>query len=181
MIATVLPEKALELLEIEHKEIRELIAELNEEEMTRPDTIEYGLYFGQECSFKDLLAHLICYEAYALEALENWHRGEKHWISDAMANPPEARRVHFKGIEDRSSILLQGVLDEWEQTQQNLKDAIGELSEEQWREAAPYPVNEPTDLGGMLEAILVAPPRPLYRHLPVHIPSGEAYIQQLRR
>lgn len=181
MLATTPPAKALELLTIEHNAVRELIEELTDEEMTRPDTIEYGLYWGQECSFKDLLAHLICYEAYALEALENWQQGEKHWISDAMADPQESRMVHFKGIQDRCDIPLEGVIEEWETTQQNLMDAISSLTDEQWRESAPYPVSRPTDLGGMMEAILVAPPRPLYRHLPVHIPDPEVYVKTLRR
>jgi hypothetical protein len=32
----------------------------------------------------------------------------------------------------------------------------------------------------MLEEIIVTPPRPLYRHLPVHIPDSSEYIRSLR-
>jgi len=181
MLASVDPMEALPLLRIEHQAVRELIDELTDAEMTRPDTIRYGLYSDQKLSFKDLLAHLICYEAYALEAIDAWHRGEKHWISDAMASPRESRRVHYAGIADRAACSLVEVVAEWEATQAALENFFVEVSCDTWRTLAPYPTNEATDLGGMLEAILVAPPRPMYRHLPVHIPDVDHYIQQLRR
>ena len=59
MLASVDPKTALGLLKVEHNAVLELIDTLTEAEMTRPDTIRYGLYPGQKCSFKDLLAHLI--------------------------------------------------------------------------------------------------------------------------
>ena len=34
--------------------------------------------------------------------------------------------------------------------------------------------------GGMIEGILVLPPRPMYRHLPVHIPDAARYVRSLR-
>jgi hypothetical protein len=180
MQATVKTAKAVELLSVEHNAVRDLINTLSEEEMTRPDTIRYGLYAGQKCSFKDLLAHLITYEAYALEAITAWQAGRKHWISEAMQSPAQSREVHFGGIAERAPCSLAEVLDEWETTQAKLKATIGAMSDAEWTAPAPYPTEEPTDLGGMLEAILVAPPRPLYRHLPVHIPDSAAYVRSLR-
>lgn len=171
---------ALRLLAVEHQAVRDLINELSDEEMTRPDTIEYGLYADQELSFKDLLAHLITYEAYSIEALDAWKRGEKHWITDAMRSAQGSKEVHYGGIEDRRSKTLAEVLAEWEQTQADLMAALENLSDDEWHSPAPYADREPTDLGGMLEAILVAPPRPPYRHLPVHIPDVAAYIRQMR-
>ena len=180
MLGTANRETALRQLDIEHNAIRDLINGLTDEEMTRPDTIEYGLYPDQECSFKDLLAHLITYEAYALEAVAAWQQGKKHWISDAMDSDEGSRRVHYGGIEDRRSQSLDTVLTEWEQTQVRLMETIRGLSDESWHSRAPYSTGAATDLSGMLEAILVAPPRPLYRHLPVHIPDAQAYIHSLR-
>ena len=180
MLASVDPKTAVELLNVEHSAVRELIDALGEDEMTRPDTIRYGLYPDQKCSFKDLLAHLITYEAYALEAVDSWRRGDKHWISDAMADPSRSREVHFGGIADRRDCTLAEVLAEWEQTQAQVEKTIAGLDETEWRAPAPYATSDSTDLGGMLEAILVAPPRPMYRHLPVHIPDSEAYIRALR-
>ena len=180
MLASVTPQEALRLMKIEHQAIRDLIDELSDEEMTRGDTIRYGLYADQRCSFKDLLAHLICYEVYALEAIASWQDGKKHWISDAMQNPFEGRKVHYGGISDRADMSLATVIQEWDETQAALEDFYANVSEEDWRKPAPYATSDATDLGGMLEAIVVAPPRPMYRHLPVHIPNTDAYIQSLR-
>lgn len=181
MLASVEREEALRLLKIEHDAVRALIAEMTAEEMTEPDTIRHGLYADQACSFKDLLAHLICYEDYALQALEAWWQGEKHWIIDTMDDYRESIKIHYSGIADRAADSLQDVLDEWQDTHATLEATFAQMTDEQWREPAPYATREPTDLGGMLEPILVAPPRPMYRHLPVHIPDPEAYIRSLRR
>lgn len=181
MKATVSRATALQQLELEHAAVRELINALTEEEMMRPDTIEYGLYSDQELSFKDLLAHLITYEAYSIEAIDAWKRGEKHWIIDAMQSHTGGIRVHYGGIECRRAMSLAQVLDEWKQTQADLMNAIRNLSDLEWQEQSPFPANHPTDLGGILEIILVAPPRPVYRHLPVHIPDSQAYIRKLHQ
>jgi hypothetical protein len=181
MQATVDKARALELLDVEHAAVQALIDELSDEEMTRPNTIEYGLYSGQECSFKDLLAHLLTYEAYSIEAIDSWKRGEKHWITDAMRNPTESRKVHFEGIDCRRANTLKETLTEWENAKSGLMQAINALTDAEWRSPAPYATTESTDLGGMLEAILVAPPRPMYRHLPVHVPDSAAYVRDLRR
>lgn len=180
MLATVDPQEALRLMQIEHQSVRDLIDELTDAEMTRPNTIRYGLYADQKLSFKDLLAHLICYEAFALETIDSWQQGEKHWISDALNSDYESMRVHYKGIEDRAHLSLEAVIQRWEETQAALENFYSSVTIEDWRTAAPYSADEATDLGGMLEAILVTPPRPMYRHLPVHIPNSEAYLRQLR-
>lgn len=180
MQATVGPEKALALLQVEHDAVRALINELTAEEKTRPDTIRYGLYADQECSFKDLLAHLITYEAYALAAVDAWRQGRKHWITDAMRSPRQGREVHYGGIADRAACSLAEVEAEWHDTQSRLMALIGGMDAAAWQQPAPYADSEATDLGGMLEEILVAPPRPLYRHLPVHIPDSAAYVRSLR-
>ena len=180
MLATINRETALRELDIEHKAVRNLIDTLTEEEMTRPDTIEYGLYWDQQLSFKDLLAHLITYEAYSIEAVEAWKKGEKHPAIEAMQSESSSRAIHYGGIADRRSLSLAEILDQWEQTQTRLMETIRNLSEADWHSSAPFQTDVPTDLGGILEIILVAPPRPLYRHLPVHIPDVKAYVASLR-
>jgi hypothetical protein len=180
MLATVNREVALRELEIEHNAVRALIEELTQAEMTRPDTIRYGLYADQELSFQDLLAHLITYEMFSVEAIDSWKHGEKHWSVEAMQSPAGSKRIHYAGIEDRREMSLDAVLDQWEDTQAALMEAIRGLTDDEWRGAALYPAAVPTDLGGILEVILVAPPRPVYRHLPVHIPDERAYVRSLR-
>ena len=180
MRASVPPTEALRLIKIEHDAVNELIATLSDEEMTRPDTIRYGLYSDQECSFKDLLAHLVCYEVFALEAVADWHMQTKHWVIDAMQDYRESTRIHYGGIADRQHMSLAEQIDEYQHTAQQLETLIATISDEQWHEDAFYPTPTPTDLGGMLERIIVAPPRPMYRHLPVHIPNVADYIASLR-
>ncbi len=178
MRASVNPVTAADLLDVEHGAVQALIDELTDEEMTRPSTIQYGLYPDQECSFKDLLAHLVCYEVFAIEALAEWRRGQKHWIIDAMQT--RGREIHYAGIDDRRHMTLQEQLNEWERVQRELTSSIRNIDAQEWGGFAPYAMDEDTDLGGMLERIIVAPPRPMYRHLPVHIPDSAEYIRSLR-
>ena len=92
MRATVEREEALRLLQTEHQAVGALIAELTDEEMTRRDTIQQGMYYDQECSFKDLLAHLICYEVYTVEAISEWRNSRKHWAIEAVQGPAARAR-----------------------------------------------------------------------------------------
>ena len=112
MQATVNSKTALKLLREEHESVRYLIEQLTNEEMTLPDTIMYGLYWDQNLSFKDLLGHLICYEAYALECIEAWEKGEKHPILDRLETPTGARDIHYEGIESRLHYSLTEILEE---------------------------------------------------------------------
>jgi hypothetical protein len=180
MLATLSRETALRELDIEHQAVRELINTLTDEEKTRPDTIRYGLYWDQKLSSKDLLAHLITYEAYTIEMIEAWQRGEEHFAIEAMQHEPSSRKIHYGGIEDRRNQSLTETLDEWEQTQSKLMTTLRHLSDADWTQLAPFPTDEPLDLGGAIEIILVAPPRPPYRHLPVHIPDSTTYIKAMR-
>lgn len=181
MLATITRQVALEQLDIEHNAVRQLIDKLSREEMTFPDTIEYGLYSDQHLSFKDLLAHLITYEVFSVEAVEDWKQGKKHFSVDDMQSSSASRRIHYKGIEDRQNMSLDEVLDEWERTQIALMETILSLTDADWRSPASFPTTDAMDLGGILEIILVAPPRPPYRHLPVHIPDSQAYIKKLHK
>src|SRR5690606_2801460 len=86
---------ALRLLEVEHNAVRELIDALTDEEKTRPDTIRYGLYSDQRLSFKDLLAHLVTYEVYTLECIDEWKQGRKHPILDVLSTYEGGVRVQY--------------------------------------------------------------------------------------
>ncbi|MEZ4671812.1 MAG: DinB family protein [Anaerolineae bacterium] len=181
MLATIDRQTAIQQLNIEHAAVRELINTLTPEEMTYPDTIRYGLYWDQKLSFKDLLAHLITYEVYSVEAVKAWSQGQSHPVTNAMLSESGGRAIHYGGIEDRRHLSLEEVLAEWERSQSELMTTIHRLTDADWHARAPYPTDVSTDLGGILEIILVAPPRPPYRHLPVHIPDTQVYIASLRR
>ena len=179
MRATVERNEALRMLQNEHQAVAALMAELTDEEMTRRDTIQHGMYYDQECSFKDLLAHLICYEVYTVEAIGEWRNGRKHWAIEAVQDPRRGREIHYGGIADRAHLSLAEQLDEYRTVSQALEKEINEMSDADWRSAPSFPEDD-GDLGGMIEGILVLPPRPMYRHLPVHIPDAAHYIRSLR-
>lgn len=180
MRATVDREEALRLLEIEHQAVAALIAELTDEEMTRRDTIQHGMYYDQETSFKDLLAHLICYEVYTVEAIREWRNGRKHWAIEAVQDPRRGREIHYGGITARAHLSLAEQLDEYRTASHALEREISEMSDADWRSAPSFADADDSDLGGMIEGILVLPPRPMYRHLPVHIPDAAHFIRGLR-
>ncbi len=172
MQATVERAEALRLLRIEHRSVAALIDELTDEEMTRRDTIQYGIYYDQECSFKDLLAHLICYEVYTLEAIRAWRRGSRHWAIDAVNDPRRGREIHYGGIAERAGSSLAAQVDEYQRVSAALEREIDDMTDQDWRSAPSFAPDAAADLGGMIEGILVLPPRPPYRHLPVHIPDA---------
>ena len=179
MRATVERNEALRLLQNEHQAVADLMAELTDEEMTRRDTIQHGMYYDQECSFKDLLAHLICYEVYTVEAISEWRKGRKHWAIEAVQDARRGREIHYGGIADRAHLSLAEQLDEYRTVSLALEREISAMSDADWR-SAPSFLEEDGDFGGMIEGILVLPPRPMYRHLPVHIPDAAHYIRSLR-
>ena len=181
MLASVDREEALRLLRVEHAAVYRLIDDLTDAEMTRRDTIRYGLYADQECSFKDLLAHLICYEALTLEAIAAWRAGEKHWVIDAVDDARASRDLHYGGIADRADLSLDEQIEEYRQKSAELESTLADMLDDQWREPAFYPTSEGANLGGMIESIMVSPPRPMYRHLPVHMPDSSAYVRSLRQ
>jgi len=180
MLATINRETALIQLDVEHSAVRALIDTLTEEEMTRFDTIRYGLYPDQQLSFKDLLAHLMTYEVLTVEAIEAWQRGERHPAIDEMQTEAGKRHIHHAGIEDRRGMLLSEVLEAWAGAQAGLMKQLQSLNDTDWYRKAPFPTSFPLDLAGVIEIILVTPPRPPYRHLPVHIPDVQEYLRELR-
>ena len=180
MRATVERGEALRLLKIEHRAVAALIEQLSDEEMTRRDTIQHGLYADQECSFKDLLAHLVCYEFHTVAALDEWQQGRKHWIFDAVKDARQSRELHYGGIAERAHLSLAQQLGEYRRVSAQLEGAIAALSDADWRAGPPYADDRGSDLGGLIESVMVTPPRPMYRHLPVHVPDAQRYVMSLR-
>lgn len=167
-------------LDIEHEAVSGLINALTDEQMTRPDTIEYGLYAGQELSFKDLLAHLICYEELTLAAYADWQAGRQHPCIEGFRTGRDDVRVHFEGIAVRRPHSLEQVLSDWERISTALVTTIHGMSDAEWVSPPPFDYPYSLDVSGLFELILCMPPRPPYRHLPVHIPDTDAYLRRLR-
>ena len=90
------------------------------------------------------------------------------------------REIHYGGIGERAHLSLGEQLHEYRRVSQALEHAISKMSDADWRRAPSFASADEGDLGGMIEGILVLPPRPLYRHLPVHIPDAARYVRSLR-
>ncbi|MEL7236194.1 MAG: hypothetical protein AAGK74_16940, partial [Chloroflexota bacterium] len=136
-------------------------------------------------SFKDLLAHMNACEGHALEAYEAWeqHREIHPIVADVRYR---ARDVHYASTADRAHLSLPEMIDRYLSTAEKLEQLYANMSGQMWNMPYPMPQRNPNaepvmgDVGGMLESIVVAPPRPLYRHLPVHIPDSDRYINRVR-
>ncbi|MEM6527124.1 MAG: hypothetical protein AAF653_02455 [Chloroflexota bacterium] len=186
MKATVSPSNALCILrDEEHATVKTLIDTLTDAEMTYPDSINYGLYPDQSYSFKDLLAHMNAYEVHALDAYAAWEDGSQGHpiVADVLYR---AREVHYASTADRDHLSLAEMIDLYLSTAEKLEQLYANMSGKMWNMPYPMPSRNPDaapvmgDVGGMLESIVVAPPRPLYRHMPVHIPNVERYINRVR-
>ena len=97
-----------------------------------------------------------------------------------MKDPRRGREIHYGGIAERAHLSLAEQLEEYRRISAELERAIEAMSETDWRGGAPYASADDADLGGMIEGIMVLPPRPMYRHLPVHVPDAASYIRSLR-
>jgi hypothetical protein len=183
MLASVSLENARTLLDQEHQDVEALLGQLTAEEMNRPDTIKHGLFWGQQWSFKDLLAHLTTYETLAVEAYQAWTQGERHWSLDKVETSEGSEEIHNDGVASRRDLTLDEMIQQWTNQKDILMNTLAALDETQWRSTALFATTaqEPYDLGGVFEAI-IAPVtrRPIYRHLPVHIPDYAEYLNQLR-
>jgi hypothetical protein len=179
MLASVDRETALCILrDEEHAAVKDLIEALTDKEMTRPNTVKYGLYPGQAYAFKDLLAHMNAYEVWALDAHNAYLQGEKHTVVDGIWQ--RGRDLHFASSGERAHLSLEEMIDMYVSTAEALEQLFGGINDDEWAQPVSFNTASPTNLGGLLESIIVAPPRPLYRHLPVHIPDAAGYIAQLR-
>lgn len=186
MRATVSPREALRILrDEEHAAVKSLIDTLTDAEMTYPDSIDHGLYYDQAYSFKDLLAHMNAYEVHAIDVYEAFEANYDLLpiVADVAYRP---REVHYASTADRDHLSLSEMIDLYISTASKLERIYANMPGELWNIPIPFPPPEPNltqiavEFGRVLEGIIVAPPRPLYRHLPVHIPDVDRYVRRVR-
>ena len=99
---------------------------------------------------------------------------------EAVKDPRRGREIHYGGITERAHLSLAEQLAEYRTISEALEGEIAAMSDDDWRAGPSFEAAADHDLGGMIEGIMVLPPRPLYRHLPVHVPDAAAYIRSLR-
>jgi hypothetical protein len=167
-------EEALATLREGRARLDELLDRLSEAELTAPATIG-----GGEWSAKDLIGHLGAWEAFALDALQQWRKGERPAIEDTFADPrrvDELNAVVFERERHRSWGEVQGDAAE---AHRALLDEIERMDDDEWMAKASYPTDKRRRLCELLGSVLGAPKRP-FGHAFAHLPDLEAYVTTVR-
>jgi hypothetical protein len=171
MIATVNRLSAIATIHAEHSRIRTLLATETEKSLEVGGRVRRGLFSGQESSIKALIGHLQLWESIALEALYSFMQGEKPWICDSAYDAFEAgAKINLDSDALKRDWSVQRVVQSWAQTAACLDATLVGLSDAQWSLPAPYSLDSPEDLGGLLQSLLTAPAESPFEHLANHLP-----------
>jgi hypothetical protein len=164
--------EAIATLEEGHRSVSALLERLPDDRATAPGTIG-----GGEWSAKDLLGHLASWEEHALQALEEWRRGERPWVEDAFRSSSEVDRVNARTVAAKAPWSLGEVRADADRTHRALVDAIESMTDEEWNQKAPYPTERRSRLGNLLGSVTGAPRRP-FGHAFVHMDDLRAYVDR---
>lgn len=161
--------EALSTLAEGDRTVGDLISRLSEEDLRRPATIG-----GGDWSATDLLGHLAHWEENALEALAQWREGRRPRIEEVFEQK-RTDEINDADIERRRSLSPQNVADGARRAHGSLLGEIERMSDEEWRQKAPYETSRRTRLETLLGGILGAPKRP-FGHAFAHLPDLETYV-----
>lgn len=167
--ATPTRRRAISILRSGRAQTRELIEQIPRSRLTTP-----GLG-GGEWSAKDLIGHLASWEAFALDALAAWERGERAPIDDLQFTVSTSR-INRGNVERKASWSLAKVRRDAERTHRELLDTLGSLSDTRWRRPVSPRGRKP--LGVRLGGILGGPSGP-FRHDEAHHASLLVFLRQL--
>jgi len=162
-------EEAVRVLEEGYAAIRALTGRLDDEAFARRGTIG-----GGEWSAKDLLCHLMFWERNALEALEDWSRGEAWRKTRLFDEPDGADRLNaeaeaeFLGASPDEARGLAGA------THVALVAAIHDLSDEDWVRSVP---DAESGWGEGLGGILQGADGTAFTHAWAHLPDLRARVE----
>lgn len=164
--ATLSRTRALTILRDGQAEVRELIAQLPPRAVTAA-----GLGSGT-WSPKDLIGHLASWEAYALEALDAWERGEGVPIDKELWSKGTSR-VNIEAVARKSRLSVAEMTRRADATHAELLDRIAAMSDARWRR--PGTKRARTAVGERLGRILWGPPGP-FRHADAHLGDLRAFV-----
>jgi Mycothiol maleylpyruvate isomerase N-terminal domain len=167
-------DEAIRLLEDQHAEVAALLGELDPAAFGRRGTIG-----GGEWSAKDLAAHLGSWEAFALEVLDAFERGERPVIEDEFTGPGATDRLNAREERRFLDTPADEVMARFEDLHRRIVDRAASMSDERW--AAPYPF-DPDDatIGERVGSLLGSDDGP-FRHASAHLPDLRAYVASIRR
>jgi hypothetical protein len=164
---------AVRLLEEQHAELAALFAELDEDAFVRRGTI------GGGWSAKDLAAHMGIWEAFAVEAMDAFGRGERPAFEDRFTDPGGGDRVNEEGVRRFLDTPASDVLWRFDDLHRRVVSAIGATNDEGWTADYPYDPEDRT-LGDRVGSLLGSEAGG-FTHASAHLPDLRAYVDATRR
>lgn len=165
---------AVRLLEEQHAELAGLFAELEEDAFVRRGTIG-----GGDWSAKDLAAHIGIWEAFAVEAMDAFGRGERPAFEDRFTDPGGGDRVNDEGVRRFLDTPAPDVLARFEDLHRRVIAAIGSTSDEAWTADYPFDPDDET-LGDRIGSLLGSDDGG-FTHDSAHLPDLRAYVDATSR
>ena len=165
---------AARLLEKQYAELAALFAELDEDAFVRRGTIG-----GGDWSAKDLAAHMGIWEAFAVEAMDAFGRGERPAFEDRFTDPGGGDRVNDEGVRRFLDTPASDVLGRFDDLHRRVISAIGATSDERWTADYPYDQEDRT-LGARVGSLLGSEAGG-FTHASAHLPDLRAYVDTTRR
>jgi DinB superfamily len=160
---------AVRLLEEQHAELAALFAELDEDAFVRRGTIG-----GGDWSAKDLAAHMGIWEAFAVQAMDAFGRGERPAFEDRFTDPGGGERVNDEGVRRFVDTPAPDVLARFEDLHRRVTAAIGSTSDEAWTADYPFDPDDET-LGDRIGSLLGSDDGG-FTHASAHLPDLRAYV-----
>ncbi len=162
-------DEAIATLERDHGAVASLLSSLPEDDLVRRGTIGGGHW-----SAKDLAAHMGVWEKLALQALDEWRRGQVPSIGAVLATDHGTDRVNDEGVRRFLDASWDEVRTRFEDLHGRFVAAIRSIDEAEW--SAPHP-GDPggPPLGDRLGSLLGSEDGP-YRHASAHLPDLQAYV-----
>jgi hypothetical protein len=160
---------AVRLLEERHAELAALFAALDEDAFVRRGTIG-----GGDWSAKDLAAHMGIWEAFAVEAMDAFGRGERPAFEDRFTDPGGGDRVNDEGVRRFLDTPTSDVLGRFDDLHRRVISAIDATSDEGWTADYPYDPEDRT-LGDRVGSLLGSEAGG-FTHASAHLPDLRAYV-----
>ena len=151
-----------------------LFAELEEDDFVRRGTIG-----GGDWSAKDLAAHMGIWEAFAVEAMDAFGRGERPAFEDRFTDPGGGDRVNDEGVRRFLDTPASDVLGRFDDLHRRVISAIGATSDEGWTADYPYDPEDRT-LGDRVASLLGSEAGG-FMHASAHLSDLRAYVDATRR
>jgi uncharacterized protein (TIGR03083 family) len=163
--------QALAMLEGSHRAVAELLASLSDDEMDRPGSIG-----GGDWSAKDLAVHLALWESLAIEAIEEWRRGERPGVLDLTEGRID--EVNAEEIARHRPHRPAGARARFEGVYGDLVAAIDGLTDDEWSSTVAGD-GAPRTIGDVVGAALGGPSG-AFDHTAAHLEDLRTYVASLR-